>query len=60
MKLNFHWPRTKSNGLNPWYVILWRLLMYPFVFLSGSMFYLTLCMWHCDTYFAEQFRKNYY
>lgn len=32
MKINFKWPATTTNGMNPWYAIMWRAVWYvPFL-----------------------------
>jgi len=54
------WPATKRNGMNPWYVILWRFCVYPFVFLFGLGFYLTSILYDFSLYEAETFRKDYF
>lgn len=52
-------PRKKGNYLNPWYVILWRISLYPFVIVLGTAFYLMILLFHLDVYAAEQFRKEW-
>jgi hypothetical protein len=54
------WPSTKRNGMNPWYVILWRLFFLPFVMLFGLGFYLTTLLSTFDFYEAELFKRDYW
>jgi hypothetical protein len=54
------WPSTKRNGMNPWYVILWRLCFIPFMFLFGLGYYLTILLSTLSFYQAETFRKDYW
>lgn len=61
MKINLHWPKTKNKpNLNSWHVILWRLLIFPFVVIVGSVFYSLLILFHFDFYQAERFRKEWF
>lgn len=61
MKINFHWPKTKERPhYNPWYIILWRFLMYPLAAVSGALFYVITVLFWMDTYQAERFRKEHF
>jgi hypothetical protein len=61
MKTSFlRWPQTKTNNLNPWYVILWRFCFIPFVFLFGLGFYLSILLLTLSFYQAETFRKEWF
>lgn len=52
-------PKKKTNGLNPWYVILYRLCLYPIVLVFGIGFYISTLAFTLSPYSAEQFRKDY-
>jgi hypothetical protein len=52
-------PKKKGNNLNPWYVILWRLFMLPFMILFGIAFYVSYACFTLNLYYPEQFRKDY-
>jgi hypothetical protein len=53
------WPQTKTNNMNPWYVILWRLCVYPFMCLFALGFYLSILL-TSSLYEAETFRKDWF
>ena len=54
------WPATKRNGMYPWYVIVWRLCVYPFLVLFGLGFYLSILLLTFSLYEAETFRKEWF
>lgn len=54
------WPSTKRNSMNPWYVIVWRICVYPFVCLFGLGFYLSILIASFSFYQAETFRKDWF
>lgn len=54
------WPATKRNDMNPWYGILWRLCVYPFVCLFAFGFYLSILLLTFSFYEAETFRKEWF
>lgn len=61
MKINFHWPKSKEKYyLNPWYVIVWRLCVWPFLVISAVAFYISVAVFQMDFYKSEQFRKEYF
>lgn len=52
--------KKKGNSLNPWYIILWRICLFPFVIVFASAFYILTVLFHFDFWQAEKFRKDYF
>jgi hypothetical protein len=52
------WPSTKTNRLNPWYIILRSLLVLPFTLFFAFGFYLSLLA-GIGVKQAESFRKDW-
>lgn len=52
-------PAKKTNNLNAWYSILWRIIMLPFLIVSQIGFYIAILAFTLSLHRAEQFRKEY-
>lgn len=59
-KLNIHWPRTKTNGLLPWYTILWRLCFLLPAILAGVLFVLLTLGMTLSKSETEHFINSFY
>lgn len=35
-----NWPHTDANGLAPWYLIVWRALWFPVIYLGWGISYI--------------------
>lgn len=52
-------PAKKGNNMNPWYIVLWRIAMLPFLIVFQIGFYIAILAFTLNPYLAEQFRKEY-
>ena len=52
-------PAKKGNNMNPWYTVLWRIAMLPFLIVFQIGFYIAILAFTLSPYHAEQFRKEY-
>ena len=53
------WPENRRTGLLPWFVILRRLLVYPFLFATICLFWLFTVIWYGGLYEANLFWDEY-
>lgn len=39
-----NWPHTDTNGKAPWYLVLWRILWFPVIYLGWVISYLGIAI----------------
>jgi len=56
--INLNWPKTETNGMVAWYVIGYRLLVSPIVFLGFGIMYVGIFLMNGRRIANEFYRRN--
>lgn len=55
--MNIHWPYSSHNGMSPWYLIVWRLLLMPLLLITWVVKMLCILLgWGKDGFIEVYFR----
>ena len=56
----YNWPQKNTNTLNPWYKIVYRILVYPFLIVSLILFTVSYLMFTLSSYDTLNMLRDIY